>query len=156
VDHPCPECNETGYVHKPKKIEISIPKGVDTGMRLRVPGAGELSPNRGPPGNLFVVIHVLDHPIFKREGPNLRIEKDITFAEAALGGEVKVPTLFGSAILSIPEGTQTGTEFRLKGAGLNVYNERGKGDLFVRVSIKVPKRLSEEKKDQLRKFADLA
>ena len=88
-------------LHKPKKIEISIPKGVDTGMRLRVPGSRGTVPKRGPPGNLFVVIHVLHHPIFKRDGPNLRIEKDITFAEAALGGEVKVPTLFGSAMLSI-------------------------------------------------------
>jgi molecular chaperone DnaJ len=156
MDHPCPECEERGYIHKPQKIEIVIPKGVDTGMRLRVPGAGELSPNGGPPGNLFVVVHVRDHPIFKRDGPNLMIDKDISFAEATLGGSVKVPTLFGSAMLTIPEGTQTGTEFRLRGAGLDVYDEPGKGDLFVRVRLKVPKNLSEEKKEQLRKFAGLA
>jgi molecular chaperone DnaJ len=155
MEQPCPKCDERGYTHKPQKIEITIPKGVDTGMQLRVPGAGELSPNGGPPGNLFVVIHVRDHPIFKRDGANLMIEKDISFAEAALGGQIKVPTLFGTAMLKIPEGTQTGTEFRLRGAGLDLYDNRGKGDLVVRVRLRVPKNLSEEKKEQLRRFSDL-
>ncbi len=155
LDNPCPKCDSGGYVHKPQKIEISIPKGVDTGMRLRVPGAGEMSPNGGPPGNLFIVIHVREHPTFKREGANLLTEQDITFAEAALGGELKVPTLFGSVMLTIPAGTQTGTEFRLRGAGLDRPNSQGKGDEVVRVRLKVPKKLSDEQKERLRKFAEL-
>ena len=155
MDHSCPKCNGIGYVQKPQKIEITIPKGVDTGMQLRVPGAGEISPNGGPPGNLFIVIHVHDHSIFKREGANLLMEQDISFADAALGGEIKVPTLFGSAKLTLPEGTQTGTEFRLRGAGLDRPDSRGKGDLVVRVRLKVPKNLSGEQKEQLRRFAGL-
>jgi molecular chaperone DnaJ len=114
-----------------------------------------MSPNGGPPGNLFVVIHVRDHPTFRRDGPNLLMEKDITFPDAALGGEIKVPTLFGSATLKVPEGTQTGTEFRLRGAGLDRLDSQGKGDLVVRVRLNVPKKLSNEQKEQLRKFAEL-
>ncbi len=155
IDHPCPKCNGEGYIHKPQKIEITIPKGADTGMRLRVPGAGEISPNGGKPGNLFIVIHVRDHPIFKRDGVNLSIEQDISFADAALGGEIKIPTLFGSAKLTIPAGTQTGTEFKLRGAGLDRLDSKGKGNLVVRLRVKVPKKLSNEQKEQLRKFADL-
>jgi molecular chaperone DnaJ len=156
VDHPCPKCNAAGYVHRPQKIEVSIPKGVDTGMQLRVPGAGEKSPDGGPPGSLFIVIHVRDHPIFKREGPNLLTERDISFADAALGGEIAVPTLFGSVRLTLPEGTQTGTEFRLRGAGLDRPDSSGKGDMVVRVRLKVPKNLSGEQKEQLRRFNGLS
>lgn len=114
-----------------------------------------MSPNGGPPGNLFIVIHVRDHPTFKREGANLLMEKDISFAEAALGSEIKVPTLFGSVMLTIPSGTQTGTEFRLRGAGLDRPDSQGKGDEVVRVRLKVPKKLSDEQKERLRKFAEL-
>ncbi|MGD0817358.1 MAG: molecular chaperone DnaJ [Methanomassiliicoccales archaeon] len=155
MDHPCPKCDGGGYLHKPQKIEINIPKGVDTGMQLRVPGAGEMSPNGGQPGNLFIVIHVREHQIFKRDGANLMMEQDIAFADAALGGEIKVPTLFGSAKLTIPPGTQTGTEFRLRGAGLDLIDSRGKGDQVVRVRVKVPRKLSNEQKEQLRKFSKL-
>jgi molecular chaperone DnaJ len=155
IDHPCPRCDGSGHIQKPQKIEITIPKGVDTGMQLRIPGAGEMSPNGGPPGNLFIVIHVRDHPIFRRDGANLLMDQDISFAEAALGGEIKVPTLFGSAKLTIPEGTQTGTEFRLRGAGLDLPDSRSKGNLIVRVRVKVPKKLSNEQKEQLRKFSAL-
>jgi molecular chaperone DnaJ len=155
MDHPCPKCEGGGHIQKPKKIEIDIPKGMDTGMRLRVPGAGEMSPNGGKPGNLFIVIHVRDHPTFKRDGANLSVEKDISFAEAALGGEIKVPTLFGSVKLTIPPGTQTGTDFRLRGAGLDHFGSKGKGDEIVRVRLKVPRKLSNDQKEQLLKFAAL-
>ena len=155
IDRPCPKCNGAKYVHKPQKIEITIPKGVDTGMQLRVPGAGEISPNGGPPGNLFIVIHVRDHPIFKRVGADLLLVQDISFPDAALGGEIKVPTLFGSAKLTLPEGTQTGTEFRLRGAGLDRPDTRGKGDLVVRVRLKVPRNLSSEQKEELRRLDGL-
>ena len=87
-DRPCPKCNGTGYLHKPQKIEITLPKGVDTGMQFRIPGAGEMSPNGGPPGNLFIVVHVRDHPVFKRDGTNLWMEQDVSFADVALGGEM--------------------------------------------------------------------
>jgi len=98
---------------------------------------------------------VRDHPVFKREGANLRMEQDISFADAALGGEISVPTLFGSARITVPEGTQTGTEFRLRGAGLDLLDANGKGDQVVRVRVKVPKKLSNEQKEQLRRFSVL-
>jgi molecular chaperone DnaJ len=124
-------------------------------MRLRVAGAGERSPNGGPPGDLYMVIHVAEHEVFKREGADLLIDQEISFPDAAMGAEIEVPTLFGAAKLSIPQGTQPGTDFKLKGAGLDRIDSRGKGDLFVRVHLKVPKKLSTEQKELLKKFSEL-
>ncbi len=155
IENPCPKCDGEGYIRKPQKIEFEIPKGVDTGMRLRVAGAGERSPNGGPPGDLFIVIHVAEHEVFKREGADLLIDQEVSFPEAAMGAEIEVPTLFGAAKLTIPQGTQPGTDFKLKGAGLDRIDSRGKGDLFVRVHLKVPKKLSAEQKELLMKFSEL-
>ena len=155
IENPCPKCDGEGYIRKPQKIEFEIPKGVDTGMRLRVAGAGERSPNGGPPGDLYMVIHVAEHEVFKREGADLLIDQEISFPEAAMGAEIEVPTLFGAAKLTIPQGTQPGTDFKLKGAGLDRIESRGKGDLFVRVHLKVPKKLSAEQKELLTKFSEL-
>ncbi|MCE5296158.1 MAG: molecular chaperone DnaJ [Euryarchaeota archaeon] len=155
IKDPCPECDGRGSVRRPKTIKITIPKGVDTGMAFRVPGAGEPSPNAGPPGDLLVYVHVREHDVFKREGPNLFVEVPISFAEAALGTSLEVPTLAGKASLTIPAGTQTDTVFKLKGQGLDVVEGRGKGDEYVQVKIKVPKKLSTEQKELLRKFSEL-
>ena len=155
IEHTCPKCDGEGYIRKPQRIEFEIPKGVDTGMRLRVAGAGERSPNGGHPGDLFIVIHVAEHEVFKREGADLLIEHEISFPDAAMGAEIEVPTLFGTAKLTIPPGTQPGTDFKLKGAGLDRIDSRGKGDQFVRVHLKVPKKLSSEQKELLKKFSEL-
>ena len=155
IEHPCPKCDGEGYIRKPQKIEFEIPKGVDTGMRLRVAGAGERAPNGGVPGDLFIVIHVAEHNVFKRDGADLLIEQEISFPEAAMGAEIEVPTLFGTAKLTIPPGTQPGTDFKLKGAGLDRIDSRGKGDQFVRVHLKVPKKLSSEQRELLKKFSEL-
>lgn len=155
IEHPCPKCEGEGYIRKPQKIEFEIPKGVDTGMRLRVSGAGERSPNGGPPGDLYLVIHVAEHELFKRDGADLLMEQDISFPDAAMGAEIEVPTLFGAAKLTIPPGTQPGTDFKLKGAGLDRIDSRGKGDQFVRVHLRVPKKLSQEQKELLKKFSEL-
>jgi molecular chaperone DnaJ len=151
----CPKCDGEGYIRKPQKIEFEIPKGVDTGMKLRVSGAGERSSNGGHPGDLFIVIHVAEHEYFKRDGADLLLEQEISFPEAAMGAEIEVPTLLGTAKLTIPSGTQPGTDFKLKGAGLDRIDSRGKGDLFVRVGLKVPKKLSSEQKELLKKFSEL-
>jgi molecular chaperone DnaJ len=155
LDHPCPKCDGDSYIRKPQKLEFEIPKGVDTGMKLRAANAGERSPNGGPPGDLYIVIHVREHPMFKREGADLLVEHEVSFPEAAMGAEIEVPTLLGSAKLTIPAGTQPGTDFKLKGAGLDRVDSRGKGDQFVRVSLKVPKKLSKEQMELLSKFAEL-
>lgn len=155
IKDPCPKCEGRGFVRKPRTIQITIPKGVDSGMTFRVRGAGEVSPNGGPPGDLLVVVHVREHEIFKRDGANLFIELPISFAEAALGGQVEVPTLTGKAELTIPSGTQSDTVFKLKGQGMDVIGTRGKGDEYVQVKIAVPKKMSNEQKELLRKFSGL-
>jgi molecular chaperone DnaJ len=155
IEHPCPKCDGEAYIRKPQKIEFEIPRGVDTGMKLRVAGAGERSQNGGIPGDLFIVIHVAEHELYKREGADLLIEQDLSFPEAAMGAEIEVPTLFGPAKLTIPPGTQPGTDFKLKGAGLDRIDSRGKGDEYVRVRLKVPKKISSEQKELLMKFSEL-
>ena len=135
-------------------IQVSIPKGADEGTRLRIRGAGEASAEGGPPGDLFIIVHISEHPIFKREGSDLYVEANITFAQAALGDEISVPTLDGTAMVRIPSGTQNGTIFRLKGKGLPDMREYGRGDEFVRVNLTVPTRLSQRQKDLLRQFQE--
>jgi molecular chaperone DnaJ len=153
IADPCNKCDGAGMIRKPTKVQITIPKGIDTGMQLRVAGAGEPSPNGGPPGDLFIVVHVREHEMFKRDGPNIHLDLPIEFVDAALGAEEEVPTLWGTAKMSVPAGTQDGTVFKLKGSGLDNVNGRGRGDQFVKIEIKVPKKLTSEQKDLLRKFA---
>ncbi|QLH75090.1 MAG: molecular chaperone DnaJ [Methanomassiliicoccales archaeon] len=155
ISDPCPECDGRGQVRRPRTIKITIPKGVDSGMTFRVPGAGEPSPNGGPPGDLLVFVRVKEHEVFKRDGPNLYIEVPISFVDAALGTDLEVPTISGKASLNIPPGTQTDTVFKLKGQGLDIIGGRGKGDQYVQVKVKVPKKLSNEQRELLRRFAEL-
>jgi molecular chaperone DnaJ len=155
IEHPCPKCQGRGALRKYRKITVDVPKGVDTGNRIRLPGEGEAGPEGGPPGDLFVVIYVKSHPIFHREGNHIVYDAEINFTQAALGDEIEVPTLKSKAKLKIPKGTQTHTTFRLKGEGIPDVHGRGKGDEYVRVIVKTPTKLSDEQKKLLLEFGGL-
>ena len=153
IEHPCVECKGDGRVEKRSKISLKIPAGVDEGTRLRVSGGGEAGVRGGPPGDLYVVIHVRDHEIFVREEDDLYCEVPIPFSTAALGGEIRVPTLGGQALLKVPAGTQSGTQFRLRGHGVQSMSQKTKGDLRVRVVVEVPTKLNSEQRRKLEEFA---
>lgn len=155
IEKPCPTCHGTGQVRRTRNIHVKIPAGVDNGSRLRVAGEGEAGMRGGPRGDLYVYIRVKPHKIFKREGNDIICEIPISFVQAALGDEVEVPTLEGKAGLKIPEGTQTGTVFRLRGRGIPDVNGYGRGDQHVRVKVVTPTKLNEEQKEILREFGRL-
>jgi molecular chaperone DnaJ len=136
-------------------VKIRIPAGVDTGTRLRSSGNGEAGRRGGPPGDLYVILHVQAHDIFQRDGDELLCEVPISFVEAALGAELEVPTLDGSAQIRVPAGTQTGTVFRLRGKGVRNVHGHGAGDLHVRVTVEVPGKLTSEQRAKLQEFAAL-
>ena len=155
IKTPCAECRGAGRVEKEKSLELKIPAGVETGSRLRVSGEGEAGPNGGPSGDLFVVINVKEHETFERQGVNLYSAAPITFAQAALGSDIKVKTLEGEEDLNIPPGTQTGTVFRIKSQGMPVLGGRGKGDLFVAVTVITPKSLTKDQRQLLEQLAEI-
>ena len=152
IKEPCPKCDGSGRVRKHHKIKVNVPAGVDNGSRLRMQGEGEGGVNGGSNGDLFIYVTVKPHKFFKREGDNVFLEQQISFAEAALGADIEVPTLDGPVKLTIPEGTQTGTTFRLRGRGFPKLRGYGRGDQHVRVKLFTPQRLSDEQKELLRKF----
>ncbi len=152
---PCDVCDGKGRQRKRSTISVDIPAGVESGTRLRVPGAGREGSRGGPPGDLFVVVHVKEHDRFRRDGPNIWLEWPISFPQAALGDEIRVPTINGKAKLNIPPGTQGDTVLRMKDSGLPRFNGRGKGDQFVRVQIEVPEELSEEQRELISQLAEL-
>ncbi len=154
IKEPCRECTGKGQVHRERKIDVKIPAGVDTGSKLRVAGEGESGRRNGPPGDLYVVIHVKPHKIFKREGNDLILDFPISFAQAVVGAEVMVPVIDGKKVkFRIPEGTQPGTAFRLKGKGIPHLRGLGRGDQHIVVKVKVPERLSAKQRQALRDFA---
>ncbi|MBS4022027.1 MAG: molecular chaperone DnaJ [Dethiobacter sp.] len=152
----CATCQGNGRVHRERKIEVKVPAGVDTGNRLRISGEGEAGLRGGPPGDLYVFIHVRPHEVFKRQGDDLIIEVPISFSQAALGTELEVPTLDGKAMLKVPEGTQPGNSFRLRGKGIPHLRGYGRGDQHVRVNIKIPQKLSNKQKELLRDYARIS
>lgn len=152
---PCADCQGAGRIEREKQMEVKIPAGVETGSRLRVQGEGESGTQGGPPGDLYVVIHVSEHEQFERQGNNLYASVPITFAQAALGAEIQVTTLDNEEKLKIPLGTQTGTVFRLKGKGMPVLGGRGKGDLFVAVTVITPTSLTREQRKLLEQLAEV-
>lgn len=154
IKNKCKKCSGSGRVKKTRKLHVRVPAGVDTGSRLQLSGEGEAGALGGPPGDLFVIIEVKPHETFQRRGTDVIVEFPISFAEAALGAEVQVPTLEGKVKLKIPEGTQTGTTFRLKGRGISRINGYGRGDQHVKVEVVTPTKLSEKQKELLRQFAD--
>lgn len=153
IEKPCPTCRGTGQIRKTRGIKVKVPPGVDNGSRLRVAGEGEAGTRGGPRGDLYVYIHVQAHKIFKREGDDLICEMPISFVQAALGDELEVPTLEGGAKLKIPEGTQSGTVFRMKGKGVPNVSGHGRGDQHVVVKLVTPTKLSEKQKTLLKEFA---
>ena len=155
IRNPCKECKGDGRIEKEKTLDVKIPAGVETGSRLRVTGEGESGVNGGPSGDLFVVLHVKEHEMFERQGANLYSAVPVTFAQAALGAEIKVKTLDGEEELKIPAGTQTGTVFRLKSHGMPALGGRGKGDLFVAVTLITPKTLTKEQRKLLEQLAEV-
>ena len=155
IKTPCKECKGAGRVQKEKQMEVKIPAGVETGSRLRVQGEGEGGTQGGPAGDLYVVIHVAEHEEFERQGSNLYEAVPITFAQAALGADIMVKTLDGEEKVKVPMGTQTGTVFRLKGKGMPQLGGRGKGDLFVSVSVVTPTSLTREQRRLLEQLAEI-
>lgn len=157
AEKPCKKCSGKG-VHKIKRtVSLHIPPGVDTGTRMRVAGEGEGGVRGGANGDLYVITHVKEHPVFKRQGTSVFCEVPIDFATAALGGEIQIPTVSGKATLSIPAGTQTGDSFLVRGKGMPSLRRGGaRGDQQVTVFVEVPKKLSSEQKELLRKFAELS
>jgi molecular chaperone DnaJ len=153
IDNPCRDCGGEGRSEKRSTLKITIPAGIDDGARLKSLRNGEAGLRGGPPGDLYVVIHVREHEIFTRDGDDLYCEVPISFAIAALGGEVKVPTLRGHALLKVPAGTQSGKVFRLRGQGLAGMDGSRRGELHVRVLVEVPTRLNHEQRKKLEEFA---
>lgn len=155
VKEPCPNCRGQGRIVRDRTIEVKIPLGIAHGTRLRVQGGGEAGVRGGPPGDLFVVVSLRRHKLFQRESDDLLYELPLPMALAALGTEVEVPTLEGKASMKVPEGTQPGTVFRLRGKGMPRLYGRGKGDLRVKVNVVVPKRLTAREKELLAELARL-
>ncbi|HRZ86916.1 MAG TPA: molecular chaperone DnaJ [bacterium] len=156
IQNPCKKCRGEGRIHLKKKISVKVPAGVETGSRLRITGAGEDGARGGHAGDLYVVIHVKAHELFERHGDDILCEMPVSFATAALGGSVDVPTLEGMTALKIPEGTQSGKIFRLKSKGIANIKGYGRGDQLVRVALETPMNLSAEQKQLLAKFAELS
>lgn len=152
----CNTCGGVGRVKKHSKIKVSIPAGIDEGQQIRVSGKGEAGVNGGPPGDLFVVIAIKPHEFFKREGDHIFLELPITFAQAALGDEIKVPTVHGNVTFKIPAGTQTGKTFRLKGKGAPNVRGYGQGDQHVQVKVVTPTKLTSRQKELLKEFNQIA
>ncbi len=146
ITKPCPDCRGAGTIARDRKITVKIPAGIATGQQLRLMGEGEAGSAGGPPGHLYVVVHVHDHEFFRRDGVNLFCEIPVNFTTVALGGEIQIPTLDGHENLKIAEGTQTGTTMRLKGKGMPDVNGRGRGDLFATVQVQTPRKLTKEQR----------
>ena len=152
IKDPCSSCNGEGRTNKQKTLEVTIPAGVDTGDKVRLAGEGEAGANGAPAGNLFVQVVVKDHAIFKRDGGDLYCEVPISFPDAALGCELEVPTLEGKVKLKVPEGTQTGKVFRLRGKGVKPVRAYDVGDMLCRVIVETPVQLNSKQKELLRDF----
>ncbi len=154
ISNPCRSCGGEGRRDKTSRVKLRIPAGIDEGSRLRSTRNGEAGVRGGPPGDLYVVIHIKEHPVFQREEDNLFCELPITFATATLGGELTVPTLSGKAHMKVPAGTQGGTLFRVRGKGMPNLHTKSHGDLLVRVLVEVPTKLNSEQKRKLQEFAE--
>lgn len=152
ITDPCTSCDGVGRTRRNKTLQVKIPAGIDDGMRIRSAGNGEPGVNGGPPGDLYVEIHLKQHGIFQRDGDDLHCELTIPFTTAALGGELEVPTLTGRGAITIPDGTQTGKTFRLRGKGIRGLRSSYPGDLYCHVAVETPVRLNEEQKKILRQF----
>ena len=153
VASPCKDCGGSGQVRKKKTIKISVPAGIDDGQIISLRGQGNAGKNGGPAGDLQIVVTVRPHQLFRREGTDVFCDAPITFTQAVLGGELEIPTIDGKVKYDIPEGTQTGSTFRLRGKGIPSVNGRGRGYQYVTVYIETPRNLNREQKEALKKFS---
>ena len=154
IHQPCTDCRGSGAVRKRKTIKATIPAGIDNGQTISIRGQGNAGKNGGAPGDLLITITVRPHELFRREGTSVLCEAPITFTQAVLGAELEIPTIDGKVKYTLPEGTQSGTTFRLKGKGIPSINGRGRGDQYVTVYIETPRNLNREQKEALKKFAE--
>ncbi|MGE9268230.1 MAG: DnaJ C-terminal domain-containing protein, partial [Verrucomicrobiales bacterium] len=154
ISNPCKDCGGDGRVQAPDRVKIRIPAGVDDGTRLRSTGNGDAGLRGGPAGDLYVFLHVREHDVFQRDEDDLFCQVPLPFSVAALGGELKVPTLEGQASIKIPAGTQGGTTFRLRDRGIMSLTTKRKGDLHVEVQVEVPTKLNSQQKEKLKEFAE--
>ena len=156
IKDPCNKCHGSGFEKKMRTLNVKIPAGVDSGMRIRLSGEGEPGMNGGPSGDLFVVPHIKPHPVFERDGMDLHCEMPISFATAALGGQVEIPTLDGMANMKIPAETQSGKTFRLRSKGIKNIHGNDRGDLMCHVVVETPVKLNERQKELLREFDEIS
>jgi molecular chaperone DnaJ len=152
IPEPCTTCHGQGKIKSQKTLEVKIPAGIDEGMRIRSSGNGEPGTNGGPPGDLYIEIRIKKHEVFQRDGDDLHCVVPITFTTAALGGEIEVPTLAGHAAIDIPEGTQNGKQFRLRGKGIKGVRSSFPGDLYCHISVETPVKLTEHQRKLLKEL----
>jgi molecular chaperone DnaJ len=156
ITNPCPTCDGAGARRVKYTVNVKIPAGVDAGSRLKLRGEGEAGEHGGPSGDLYVVLDVEEHPIFQREGRDIVCDVPLSFAQAALGTEIEVPTLDGSAKVKVPAGTQSGQMFRIRGRGVPDLNGYGTGDELVRAVVETPRKLNAKQRELLEEFAKLS
>ncbi|MBR6677433.1 MAG: molecular chaperone DnaJ [Oscillospiraceae bacterium] len=154
IHKPCKDCHGTGNERKRKTIQVDVPAGIDDGQTISLRGQGHAGKNGGPSGDLLIVITVRPHDLFRRDGTSVLCEAPITFAQAVLGAELEIPTIDGRVKYTLPEGTQSGTTFRLKGKGIPLLHGRGRGDQYVTVYIETPRNLTREQKQKLKEFSE--
>lgn len=154
IKSPCSSCRGTGKVRKNKTIEVNIPKGIDHGQTIQITGGGEPGDKGGPNGDLLITVRVQRHAVLTRDGSDVFIDVPVTFVQAALGATLKIPTIDGIVNLDIPEGTQTGSQFRMRGKGIPFMHGNGRGNQYVTVNVEVPKNLSQRQKEILKEFED--
>ena len=152
LHQPCKTCNGAGSVRRQKKLAVTIPAGIDNGQAVSLRGQGGAGKNGGPAGDLLIAVTVRPHPTFRREGTSVYMDQPVSFVQAALGAELEIPTIDGTVKYTMPEGTQSGTTFRLRGKGIPGLNGRGRGDQYVTVKVQVPTGLSRAQKDALKAF----
>ncbi len=156
IKNPCPKCNGRGRSNVKKKLKVNIPAGIDTGARVKLTGEGEAGSNGGRRGNLYLIINVLEHPIFERDGYDVFCKVPISITQATLGTDLEVPTLEGKARITVPQGTQNDRIFRLKQKGIPRLQRTGKGDLYVRIVVEIPTNLNRKQKELLEEFAAIS
>ena len=154
IPEPCTTCHGQGKLMRQKTLEVKIPAGIDDGMRIRSTGNGEPGTNGGPPGDLYIEIRIKKHDIFERDGDDLHCQVPVSFITAALGGEIDVPTLAGKAAIDIPEGTQAGKQFRLRGKGIKGVRSSYPGDLYCHIVVETPVKLTEHQRKLLRELEE--
>jgi molecular chaperone DnaJ len=156
ITDPCAKCKGEGRILRQRTVDAKIPAGVEDGTRIRFAGGGEVGQFGGPAGDLYVVLHVKEHPIFEREGNDLHCVMPISVTQAAIGAEIRVPTMEGEHTLKVPDGTQPGTTFRIRNKGVPVLNGHGKGDLYVEVRVQIPGKLSKRQRELLQELETTA